>query len=170
MQALPAKSDSAWSATRNGPAGFLASFKGYLHADAFAGYDGIYLLSDGSIIEVACWAHARRKFFDAKQSNPRQAHQILEWIRQLYDIEDRAADLNDENRRALRWLRLLWNRLTAVCNKQLTVSGDEVARLTDLQDLWLGANSLTRVPVREGMLEVMRVLHLGSNQLERVPD
>ena len=88
--------------TRNGPAGFLASFKGYLHADAFAGYDGIYLGSDGSIIEVACWAHARRKFFDAKQSNPRQAHQILEWIRQLYDIEDRAADLNDDNRRALR--------------------------------------------------------------------
>lgn len=88
--------------SRHGPARFLAGFEGYVHADAFAGYDGIYLQSNGKIIEVACWAHARRKFFDAKQSNPRQAHQALEWIRQLFDIEDRAADLSDEARRQLR--------------------------------------------------------------------
>jgi hypothetical protein len=38
---------------------------------------------------VACWAHARRKFYDARSNAPRQANELLEWIRQLYDIEDR---------------------------------------------------------------------------------
>ena len=40
------------------------------------------------IIEVACWSHTRSKFFDAARSYPRQSHQVLEWIKQLYDIED----------------------------------------------------------------------------------
>ena len=48
---------------RDGPARFLANYAGYLQADAFSGYDGIYTGSDGRIVEVACWAHARRKFF-----------------------------------------------------------------------------------------------------------
>ncbi len=36
------------------------------------------------------------------ESNPREAHQVLEWVRQLYDIEDRAHDLSVEARRELR--------------------------------------------------------------------
>ena len=35
---------------------FLANYTGYLQADAFSGYDGIYTGSDGRILEVACWA------------------------------------------------------------------------------------------------------------------
>ncbi len=45
---------------RDGPVQFLAGYAGYLHADAFSGNDGIYTGSDGRILEVACWAHARR--------------------------------------------------------------------------------------------------------------
>ena len=85
--------DFTESRARDGPAKFLAGFQGYLHADAYGGYDHIYLGSNDAIREVACWAHARRKFFDAQDSSPRDAHQILEWIRQLYDIEDRARDV-----------------------------------------------------------------------------
>jgi hypothetical protein len=55
-----------------------------------------------SVIEVACWAHARSKFFDAVGSYPRESHQVLEWIRQLYDIEDRAHDRSVDARRELR--------------------------------------------------------------------
>ena len=77
---------------RDGPARFLQGFTGYLHADAFTGYDAIFLNRDAAIQEVACWAHARRKFFDAVKSYPRQSHQVLEWIRQLYDLEDRACE------------------------------------------------------------------------------
>jgi len=94
--------DFTTSRTRDGPARFLQGFAGYLHADAFTGYDAIFLDSHAAIREVACWAHARRKFFDAVKSCPREAHQVLEWIRQLYDIEDRARTWSPEARRQLR--------------------------------------------------------------------
>jgi transposase len=87
---------------RDGPAQFLAGYAGYLQADAFSGYDGIYAGSDGRIREVACWAHARRKFFEARSSSPAEASLILETIGRLYEIEDRARPLDDEGRRALR--------------------------------------------------------------------
>ena len=90
------------SRARDGPAKFLAGYEGYLHADAYGGYDHIYLGSNDSILEVACWAHARRKFFDARLSSPREAHQVLEWIWQLYDIEDRAREWSREARQLLR--------------------------------------------------------------------
>jgi transposase len=92
--------DFTMSRSRDGPQQFLQTFRGYLHADAYAGYDAIYLGSDSQIVEVACWARAptrsvglRRKFFDARRNYPREAHQVLEWIQQLYDIEDRARSL-----------------------------------------------------------------------------
>jgi transposase len=87
---------------RDGPARFLANFTGYLQADAFSGYDGIYAGSDGKVIEVACWAHARRKFFDARSSAPAEASLVLQMIRRLYEVEDRARPLDDDARRALR--------------------------------------------------------------------
>jgi transposase len=88
--------------SRDGPAKFLKGFQGYLHADAYAGYDHIYLGSESRVIEVACWAHARRKFFEARHDAPRDAHQFLEWLRQLYDIEDRARELSVVARQELR--------------------------------------------------------------------
>src|SRR5271165_6097838 len=87
---------------RDGPADFLKDFAGYLHADAFSGYDGIFTGSNGRILEVACWAHARRKFFDARSSSPVEASLILEMIRRLYEVEDRARPLDDAARRDLR--------------------------------------------------------------------
>jgi transposase len=87
---------------RDGPAQFLTNYAGYLQADAFRGYDGIYTGSDGQIIEVACWAHARRKFFEARSSSPAEASLILEVIRRLYEVEDRARPLDDAPRAALR--------------------------------------------------------------------
>ena len=89
---------------RDGPAAFLKDYRGFLQADAYGGYDGIFLGSDGGIVEVACWAHARRKFFDARSNAPREANQVLEWIRQLYDIEDRARDFMPVERQLLRQL------------------------------------------------------------------
>jgi transposase len=42
------------------------------------------------------------QFFDAQNSSPRDAHQILEWIRQLYDVEERARELSTDARRKMR--------------------------------------------------------------------
>ena len=94
--------DYTTSRSRDGPATFLQGFTGYLHADAFTGYDAIFLGSHSAIREVACWWHARRKFFDAVKSYPRETHQVLEWIRQLYDIEDRSRLWSPEARCQLR--------------------------------------------------------------------
>ena len=60
--------------TRAGPSRWLDAFKGYLQADAYGGYDGIYAKRDsdgGGVKEVACWAHGRRHFFDAKDTDAR---------------------------------------------------------------------------------------------------
>ena len=46
------------SRARDGPASFLRGFEGYLHADAYSGYDQIYLGSNDAIREVACWCSA----------------------------------------------------------------------------------------------------------------
>lgn len=77
---------------RDGPQQFLTGFAGFLQADAFAGYDGIYLSSKGKIIEVACNAHARRKFFDARSTDAERAHVALAFYRQLYGVEREIKD------------------------------------------------------------------------------
>ena len=51
---------------------------------------------------MACWAHARRKFFEARSNAPREANEVLESIRQLYDLEDQAREWTAEERLALR--------------------------------------------------------------------
>ena len=58
----------AYSPNRKGehPQTHLKSFKGILQADAFAGFDALY--ATGDILEAACWAHARRKFFEIHQA------------------------------------------------------------------------------------------------------
>ena len=94
--------DFTTSHSRDGPSRFLQGYSGYLHADAYSGYDAIFLAPGSNIIEVACWSHVRSRFFKAARSNPREAHQVLEWIRQLYDIEDRAHDSSADARRELR--------------------------------------------------------------------
>jgi transposase len=75
---------------RDGPAEFLRDFKGYLQADAYGGYDGIYAGSSGAVVEVACWAHARNKFKEAQTTDPERALAAKAWIRKLYDVEDEA--------------------------------------------------------------------------------
>jgi transposase len=72
---------------REGPAAFLKDYRGYLQADAFNGYDGIYLESQGRIVEVACWAHARRKYHESRRLDPPRMETALAWIGKLYAIE-----------------------------------------------------------------------------------
>jgi hypothetical protein len=56
---------------RAAPEALFSSFRGYLQADAYKGYDGLY--SSGRTVEVACWAHGRRRFKDALETDPRAA-------------------------------------------------------------------------------------------------
>ena len=76
--------------SRAGPVQFLGDYAGYLQADAYQGYDAIF--EKGWATEVACWAHARRKFFEAQNSDPARAVEMLVLIKDLYEIEQRARD------------------------------------------------------------------------------
>jgi transposase len=77
--------DFTMSHKRDGPGRFLAGFRGFLQADAFSGYDGIY--AGGDVVEVGCNAHARRKFIEAQTSDPARAAAALAHYRALYAIE-----------------------------------------------------------------------------------
>ena len=65
--------------------------RGYLNADAHNVYD--HLFKTGTILELGCWTHARRKFFDAKDSDAARSAVAMAHIRQLYAIEAEASDL-----------------------------------------------------------------------------
>jgi transposase len=79
---------------RDGPAGILENYKGFLQADAANVFDGIY--QPGDIVEVGCWAHARRYFHDAKTSDAARAAEALARIGFFYDVEREAAKIIDE--------------------------------------------------------------------------
>ena len=87
---------------RDGPQQFLKEYRGVPQADAFGGYDGIFLKSNGRIVEAACYAHARRKFYEARETSPQIAHQALAFFSRLYAIEHDGQALSPEGRRALR--------------------------------------------------------------------
>ncbi|MGA2630405.1 MAG: IS66 family transposase [Terriglobia bacterium] len=90
--------------SRDGPEEFLKEFRGYLQADAYSGYDHFYKEPDRGIVEVACWAHSRRKFYEAQSSDLIRSTIVLAYIRLLYDVEHEAREqkLKGEARRALR--------------------------------------------------------------------
>jgi transposase len=92
---------------RDGPMTFLKDWGKdalrYLQADAFGGYDGIYAGdAGGNVVEVACWAHARRYFHSAQKTDHRNSAQALAYIKLLYDVERDAANLPSGERAALR--------------------------------------------------------------------
>ena len=90
------------SRKRDGPEQFLSGYRGYLQSDAYGGYDGLFLNSGDAIIEVACWAHARRYWFDAIKTDPVRAHQALGFIARLYEIERNCGNCTVEQRHAAR--------------------------------------------------------------------
>ena len=47
----------------------LKDYAGYLQADAYAGFDALFATE--RIVEVGCWAHARRKFFEIAEASPK---------------------------------------------------------------------------------------------------
>jgi transposase len=67
------------------PLDFLDGYKGYVHADAYSGYDELFQRE--GVIEVGCWVHARRKFDEAATSRPEEATEILARIAKLYQVE-----------------------------------------------------------------------------------
>ncbi len=89
---------------REGPKGFLGDYSGILQTDGYVAYDRV---GGPGMVRAACWAHARRKFFDAVKLNPGDviATQIVERIDELFGI-DRLAREQGMDHAARHQLRL----------------------------------------------------------------
>ena len=104
---------------------YLNDFEGWMHADGYAGFNETY--HKNKIVEVACMAHIRRKFFDIHkaQSSP-IAEQALKTIAKLYKIEQEVRGHPPDERQKIRHdkAKPIFNALEKWLPQQLkTISG-----------------------------------------------
>lgn len=86
------------------PQNHLADFHGVLQADSYAGFNAVY--ESGRVQEAACWAHARRKFYDLHAARPTAlTTEALRRIGELYGIEEVIRGKPPDERRAARQLQ-----------------------------------------------------------------
>jgi transposase len=93
----------AYTENRKGehPQRHLAHYHGILQADAYGGYQAIY--DTGQVMEAACWAHARRKFYELHQARPSPiTAEALRRIGELYAIEAKIRGKPPEERHRVR--------------------------------------------------------------------
>jgi transposase len=84
---------------------FLGAWQGHLMVDDYGGYKALFISRDktAACIEQACFAHARRKFFDLHHANQSpMAYQALQFIGSLYTIEAQSKHLSIEDRKMIR--------------------------------------------------------------------
>ena len=140
---------------RDGPAAFLKDYRGYLQADAFNGYDGIYLESQGRIVEVGCWAHARRKFHESRRLDPPRMETALAWIGKLYAVEK---DLRERCQGE-------WKKLTLE-ERAARIAAERQERSRPLLDgfhAWLEAEAPKVLPKSDGSWgDGLHALELGG--------
>ncbi|HUZ93444.1 MAG TPA: IS66 family transposase [Edaphobacter sp.] len=161
----------AYSPDRKGehPARHLRDFRGFLQADAYAGFNHLY--EGGHIQEVACWAHGRRKFYDLQVAHKSPvAQEALERIAALYAIESEIRGRPPNERREVRQARArpllesfkVW---LESCLPRLSRKSDTTAAVKYALSLW---SALTRY-ADDGRLEIdnntaeraLRVVALG---------
>lgn len=100
--------DFTESHSRDGPLNVLRHYSGYVQADAHSSYNALFEADENGQesprIEVGCWAHTRRKFYDARLDDRRRCTEMLALIGRLYDVEREAKkmELNPADRLALR--------------------------------------------------------------------
>ncbi len=88
------------------PREHLANFRGVLQADGYCGFNGLYDRQEHPLLEAACWAHVRRKFYDIHQATSSPlAHEALQRIGELYGIEEEIRGKPPDLRRAARQAR-----------------------------------------------------------------
>jgi transposase len=94
--------DFSLDRSKKRPIDFLGDYQGYIHADAYGGYDELFRKK--GVTELGCWVHARRKFDEATSSRPQEATEIISRIAQIYKLEARFAEMATEDRAAERQL------------------------------------------------------------------
>jgi transposase len=167
---------------REGPKQFLGRYEGILQTDGYAGYDRV---GGQQMIHAACWAHARRKFYEAAKLHPSDAvaTRIVASINRLFAIDARASaqKLDHAARHQLRQqeatplLEGLRNEIKAALHDALPASAlgkacnytlalwQKLARFLEHPQLEL-SNNLAENSMRPIALGRKNWIHLGSEQ------
>jgi transposase len=167
---------------RDGPKRFLGQFDGILQTDGYAAYDQI---GGTRLVHAACWARARRQFFEAVQLNPRDAvatpivarmdelfaldaearHKALTAAARHVRRQETAKPLLDEIRcriDAAQSIALPASALSRACQYALTL-WKKLTRFLEYPELELSTN-LAENSMRPVALGRKNWLHLGSPQ------
>jgi len=167
---------------RDGPKEFLGQFEGVLQTDGYGAYDRV---GGPKMVHACCWAHARRKFFEAAKLNPSDAAatRIVARIDALFGIDAQARELNLDHaaRQALRLERakpllevirgeveaardasLPSSALGKAANYTLSLWG-KLTRFLEYPELEL-SNNLAENSMRPVALGRKNWIHVGSQQ------
>ena len=167
---------------REGPKRFLGNFEGILQSDGYGAYDHV---GGAGIVHAACWAHARRKFFEAIKLNPKDqtSIRIVAQIAELFAIDEKARkeNLTPSDRHALRLEKdkplleqikaavqaaridaLPKSALAKACNYTLTL-WTRLTRCLDYPQLEL-SNNLAENAIRPLALGRKNWIHIGSKE------
>ncbi len=167
---------------REEPKRFLGNFEGILQSDGYGAYDHV---GGPKIVHAACWAHARRKFFEAIKLNPRDqtSIRIVAQMDELFAIDEKARkeNLNSSDRHLLRLEKakpLLEQIKTAIhaargdalpksalakaCNYTLTL-WQRLIRFLDYPVVEL-SNNLAENAIRPVALGRRNWIHIGSKE------
>jgi len=167
---------------RDGPKRFLGQFEGILQTDGYTGYDQI---GGKKMVHAACWAHARRQFFEAVQLNPREpvATPIVARMDELFAVDaearrrrigltgrhvlrqERAKPLLDDIRdkiEAAQSVALPSSALSKACQYALTL-WKKLTRFLEYPELELSTN-LAENSMRPVALGRNNWIHIGSPQ------
>jgi transposase len=167
---------------REGPKRFLGNFEGILQSDGYGAYDHI---GGKQMVHAACWAHARRKFFDAVKLNPEDqtSIRIVAQMNELFAIDAQASQegLSQIDRHLLRLEKskplleqikatiqaaragaLPKSSLTKACDYTLTF-WNRLSRFLEYPELEL-SNNLAENAMRPIALGRKNWIHLGSQE------
>ena len=176
----PVVFDFRMGGEREGPKRFLGNFEGILQSDGYGAYDHV---GGARIVHAACWAHARRKFFEALKVNPKDQSSIgiVAQIDELFAIDGRAREqgLTHHDRQVLRLQKaraLLEQIKTAIvaapidalpksplakaCNYTLTL-WSRLTRFLEYPEL---SNNLAENAIRSVALGRRNWIHVGSKE------
>ena len=167
---------------REGPRKFLGQWEGVLQTDGYAAYDDV---GGPKLVQVGCWAHARRKFVDAVKLNPQDAEAIAMVTRMdalfLIDRDARQRELSAEERLAQRrqcaeeWLTAIRETSLRLSREALPKSAlgqavtytlnqwPKLRRCFDYAEVEL-SNNLAENSMRPIALGRKNWLHVGSPQ------
>lgn len=157
---------------RDGPAEFLAGYGGHVMADCYSGNLSVVLAPGSSMTRMACWSHARRHVFEAKDVDLQISAMPLALINQLYDIERRGLEWTNDERTEVRQqeskliLGRLGDWLNGIVAKSVLPSSKLGQALNYVRNHWDALNAYVadgRLPIDNNWVErLMKRVAVGK--------